>query len=317
MNENIHERIGMVNVWWEEIKLHVPIYLIRGGQNALVDAGPPQRSQGGLSSTLEPFGVALADIDLLLLTHGHLDHVGGIAQIKAGSRAQILIHGEDTLFLEDGSRAFDQFYGVGTRLLSGKEDLREEKEAFLKGAGPDLVPDRRLEDDHVINLGDGIELRVVHVPGHTKGSVGYYWEKEEILIAGDAIPALGGPDGSLPIITDLVDYGKSIDRLLQMPLRVLVFTHAYRGLRLPPSTVRRGEEIREYLLDSKEVADRLVEVLRRESAGRRDRPFLATADRVIAGLPEEMRFAPIAKQFSPQFSVSTIFWGFSRVEAGR
>ncbi|MGD0919770.1 MAG: hypothetical protein ABSB22_25315, partial [Thermodesulfobacteriota bacterium] len=62
---------------------------------------------------------------------------------------------------------------------------------------------------------------------------------------------------------------------------------------------------------------RLVEVLRRESAGRRDRPFLETADRVIAGLPEEMRFAPITKQFSPQFSVATIFWGFSRVEAGR
>lgn len=102
---------------------------------------------------------------------------------------------------------------------------------------------------------------------------------------------------------------RSIDRLMQMDLRTLVFTHGYRGLRLPPSTTRRGEEIREYLRDAMDAALKLGEALRSASARGGDVPFLEMIDRVIAGMPGEMGFVPLARQFSPQFSALTVYSG--------
>jgi glyoxylase-like metal-dependent hydrolase (beta-lactamase superfamily II) len=309
MSGDIHERISTVNVWWEQIKFNIPIHLVKGGVNALIDAGPPQQSAAVITAALEPFGVSPTDIDLVLLTHGHLDHVGGLPHLKNGERPKICIHREDAFLIEDHSRAFDEFYGVGAKVLSGKDDLSEEKKGFLYGAGPEFKADRLLSDGDTIDLGEGIELRVVSLPGHTKGSVGYYWEKEGIIIAGDSIPALGGPDGSLPIITDLDGYVKSVDRLLQMNLRTLVFTHGYRGVHLPPSTTRRGPEIAEYLRDAKEVAVRLKESLQRESTAGGNGPFPERIDRVIAGMPAEMKFVPLAKQLSRDFSALTVYNG--------
>ncbi len=317
MGEHIHERIRTANVWWEEIKLHVPVYLIAGRERALVDAGPPQRAPGGLAVALAPLGVTPGEIDKVLLTHGHVDHVGGLPELRAAGRPQIHIHGEDALFLQDHSRAFDEFYGLGARLSSDEKSLAEQKKAFLASAGPDFVPERVVGDGDKIELGGGVEITVIHLPGHSMGSVGYYWEKEGILIAGDSIPALGGPDGSLPIILDVARYQTSVDRLMGMPLKTLVFTHGYRGLRLPPSTVRRGGEIREYLLDAKEMAKRLLEVLERESGSRKEKPFLEVVDEVIAGMPAEMAFVSLARQFSAHFSISTVYWGLSRFGVGR
>lgn len=312
MSEDIHERIKTVNVWWEQIKFNIPVYLLKGGVNALVDAGPPQESGAVIASALEPFGVSPSDIDQILLTHGHMDHVGGLPHLKSGARPKICVHREDACFVSDHARAFDVFYRIADFLLSGKEDLSEEKKGFLTAAGPEYAPDRLLEDNDRIDLGEGLELRVVAIPGHSKGSVGYYWEKEGILLAGDGIPALGGPDGSLPIVQYLQDYLRSIDRIAQMDVRTLVFTHPYRGISLPPSTVRRGKEVGAYLRDAGEAARSLGEALRKESA-RGDGSLEERVDRVLADMPAGMKFVPLAKQFSPRFSVMTVYCGLKQV----
>jgi len=318
MDQRIHVRIDTVNVWWEDLKFHIPVYLVKGKERALIDAGPPQRQPaGGLAKALEPFRVEIKDISQVLLTHGHLDHVGGLPEIKASGTAKIVIGREDAFHLSDHSRAFDEFYGLGTRFLAGEEALREEKADFVMGAGPEFSADRTVTEGDTIELGEGVELKVVQLPGHSNGSVGYYWGEEEVLFAGDSVPGLGGPDGSLPIIMHLAKYETSVDRLLAMPIKTLVFTHGYRAPRLPPSTIRRGVEIQEYLRDSKEVAARLTDVLRREAAGWADRPFREVADGIIAMLPGEWGFAPLVGQLFPQFSVTTIYYGLKQFEQGR
>jgi hypothetical protein len=113
---------------------------------------------------------------------------------------------------------------------------------------------------------------------------------------------------------DLKSYSKTIERVMQMSLQTLVFTHGYRGRRMPPATVRHGTaQIKEYLEDAMAVADALIEALGQVSNSAVGKPFLEVADQVIAVMPAEMGFVPLAKQFTPQFSVSTIYWGLARV----
>src|SRR5690348_16968408 len=75
--------IGSVNLW-----------LIRGDPLTLVDTGPfNEEVWATLEEQLGGHGVAVADIELVLLTHHHLDHSGLAARIKEVSGAEIAAHG--------------------------------------------------------------------------------------------------------------------------------------------------------------------------------------------------------------------------------
>ena len=77
--------LGSVNVW-----------LLEGEPLTLVDAGPHNdEALDALEQELAGHGHALADIELVLLTHHHLDHSGLAATIKARSGAQIVAHRGD------------------------------------------------------------------------------------------------------------------------------------------------------------------------------------------------------------------------------
>ncbi len=314
MNEKIHPRIETLSIRWDRFQTTIEAYLIKGRLNAMIDTGPPQVSQETIGSILGSFGLTPANIDLILNTHGHLDHTGGNAAIKTAGRPKILIHREDVLFLEDHERCFEQFNAPLIRALGREPYLEEEKAAFLKDMEPGMIVDRQLEDNDRIDIGDGVELHVLHLPGHTRGSVGYYWEKEKILISGDSIPGLSTPGGGLPILHDLAAYEKSIERLMRMDLRFMLSTHPYRGLHLPPSTIRQSGEIRQYLSDSREFVRRLREAVEHQAAQRGDRSITEIADSVIDELPQEMDFKHIAEVPVPRFSLSTVFWSLSQME---
>ena len=63
----------------------------------------------------------------------------------------------------------------------GEEHLETDWGNFVGIAGPETSVDGFLEDNDIIDLGASCELRVLHLPGHTAGSLGFYWEKEGIL----------------------------------------------------------------------------------------------------------------------------------------
>jgi glyoxylase-like metal-dependent hydrolase (beta-lactamase superfamily II) len=306
MNIEVHPRIKRVSIWWDAVQSNIEAYLVKGKLNTLVDTGPPQASADVITAALKAFDLAPADIDLILNTHGHIDHIGGNGTVKAAGRAQVMIHREDAVFLEDRARSFDLFYAPG------KENVAQQKVGFLGQIGPDIVVDRYLEDNDVIDLGEGVELRVIHLPGHTPGSVGFYFEKEAILICGDSIPGLNTPGGFLPIIYDLASYEKSVERLSNVPLRAMLFSHPYRGLKLPPSVVRREEEISEYLTDSRSIAARLREAIAKQAAAAVNRPLLDIADTVVDALPVEMGFLKMAQLPMPELSLGTVFFALKQ-----
>ena len=227
-----------LSIWWDAIQANMDTYLVRGKMNALIDSGPPQSSLEPMATALKSHGLVPADIGLVLNTHGHSDHIGGNAVLKAAGNAQIFIHRSDALFLEDHALSFDWFYAVGM-----EHDLERQKAALLQQLGPEVKVDRYLADGDRIDLGDGIVLRVIHIPGHTPGSCGYYWESEQILFAGDSVQGISTPGGFLPILCDCAAYEKSLERLQALPIRTLLLSHPYRGIHLPPSLLREGEAV--------------------------------------------------------------------------
>ena len=287
----------------------VEMYLLQGDSNtiAIIDTGPVEVFLPPLSSSLEALNVTLGDIHLILNTHWHPDHTGGNADIKAASEAQILIHRDEVIFLEDPGLGFDRYKAPIIQELMGPELLLQEKAAAVE-AGGGVTADRHLDDNDVIEVGDSIRLRVIHLPGHSPGSVGYYWEQEAVLFTGDSVTGLHVGDGKLPLIFDFTAYEKSIERLLEIPLQLLLCGHRFRGITLPPSPVRRSSEIREYLRDSLEVAKRICEAVRHVVFWEEKGSLLETIDKVVARLPKKMGFKMTADLTSPIFSASTVYW---------
>lgn len=97
-------------------------------------------------------------------THGHIDHIGGVADIIEKTGVPFLMHEED-LYLIEGFE-HDPF------------------RAFLVDARTPPAPDRFLQDGENIIVGN-LEFQVLHTPGHTPGSVCFLTGK--ILFSGDTL----------------------------------------------------------------------------------------------------------------------------------
>ena len=113
---------------------------------------------------------ALKDHDLTLekiwITHGHLDHAGGTAALKAATGAPIEgPHRDDAFWI-------DQMDGDGARW--GMPEARS------------FVPDRWLKDGDVVTLG-ATEFEVYHCPGHTPGHVVFFHRQARFAQVGDVL----------------------------------------------------------------------------------------------------------------------------------
>lgn len=109
----------------------------------------------------------------VLLTHGHLDHTGGLAAIRAWSGAPVLAGPGEQPHV-DGTfpyRGWARFCGAMERV--GRCLLRYRPVAI----------DRTLTHGEVLPYWGGLE--VVHLPGHTDGHCGYYSRARDVLFSGD------------------------------------------------------------------------------------------------------------------------------------
>jgi metallo-beta-lactamase class B len=108
---------------------------------------------------MEMLGFHFSDIKILLATHAHYDHVGGMAAIKSATAAKLMTERGDVSLMEDG----------------GSSDVN------LGGHGPlfyPVKPDRILKDHDTVTLG-GQKIIVLHHPGHTPGASSYLFNVKD------------------------------------------------------------------------------------------------------------------------------------------
>ncbi|MGM0563936.1 MAG: MBL fold metallo-hydrolase [Pseudomonadota bacterium] len=129
-------------------------------RGALVDPGGDLEA---IARAVEEEGV---QVEKILVTHGHLDHVGGVAQLAQKLSIPI-----------EGPQREDAFWIEGLPMQAQMFQFPE-PEVF--------IPDRWLEQGDRVSVGD-IELEVRHCPGHTPGHVVFYSPGDELVIVGDVL----------------------------------------------------------------------------------------------------------------------------------
>ena len=115
----------------------IVLYLIRGERNAIIDTGTNITPEKDIAPILESMGLTLADIHLILNTHGHFDHTGGNHVIKNSGNAEIFIHKEDEAMVSEHERYFNEFFAPTAEKVLGKEYIKKEWEGFSQMAGPE------------------------------------------------------------------------------------------------------------------------------------------------------------------------------------
>ena len=137
-------------------------------------------------------------VKLITNSHGHVDHILGVAGVQQSTGAKFLIHQSDLSLLDQGSESAKQM---------GREGITVP------------APDGYVEDGDLVGV-SGLDLQVIHTPGHTPGSVSYY--VNGLLFSGDTLfrGSIGRTD--FPGGDYAQEMRSIVDKLLQLPEETIV-----------------------------------------------------------------------------------------------
>src|SRR5262249_13143536 len=146
---------------------------------------------------------------------------------------------------------------------------------------------RAFRDGDVLDLGRGVELRVVHTPGHTLGCCTLSWDHEGIAFSGDSVLGRGSREGGMPLIFYPDLYRRAIELVRDLRPRVLCPGHPTRPPRQTNESLGFGALGAAFVAESAEIQS-IVESAT-ESALRelgREAPFERVARRALRRIEE-------------------------------
>ncbi|MDF6045452.1 MBL fold metallo-hydrolase [Streptomyces sp. JH14] len=205
-------------------------FFIDAPEPAIVDTGIASSPTAGMAPALEAIGRRIEDVRWILLTHGHIDHVGGAHALweLTGRRAQVVIHEADAPMLRSRRAHVEEYLAGRGRYLGdpeGEAKVTATAHAVIAG---EMEPTLRVKGGETLSLGGDVTVSVHSIPGHTLGSVAYVVDGQGAVFTGDAVQAHGAANG-FPGYTDPVAYRTSLEYLRdEIRPRHLYLGHPYR-----------------------------------------------------------------------------------------
>lgn len=217
----------------------VNCYLLEDEPLTLIDTGPNSgKALDELQSQLAAHGHSIDDLELVILTHQHIDHLGLVEIIVEHSGAEVAALGlaaERLANFSEDAEAEDAF-AVELMLRSGIPRevafaLQSVSRSF-RGWGSRAEVTRPLADGEEMAFGDRT-LQVLHRPGHSPSDTVFWDEQRRILIAADHLiahissnPLITRPlDGSSQRTQALVAYIESMRKTREMPAEIVLSGH--------------------------------------------------------------------------------------------
>ncbi len=210
-------------------------YLLKEGERfILVDTGghlildkPFDNRREKLARQLDANGCSAENLKLVLFTHGDSDHTGSAVYIKARYNVKLAMHPEDIELVDhpDIDKLMESFHyrspinklvfalmkgAIKKLTLKTLEDFQSFQPDILVEEGLDLAP-------------YGFAAKVLHIPGHTKGSIGILTPQND-LIAGDIFSNPGKPAKAMNA-ADFKVMEASIERLKRMNIKTIYPGH--------------------------------------------------------------------------------------------
>jgi len=190
--------------------------LIHGDAGAiLIDGGLPQ-SAPEIEAHIRQLGFKLEDVKLILNSHAHFDHAGGIAALQRDS-------GADVLASPSGAQA----------LRSGRVAADDPQAGFPDNGFPAVARVRDVHDGETVRLG-ALAVTAHFTPGHTPGSTTWTWRSCEDgqcldVVYADSINAISAPGFHYLADTTHADLAEtfrhSIDTVANLPCDILISVH--------------------------------------------------------------------------------------------
>jgi glyoxylase-like metal-dependent hydrolase (beta-lactamase superfamily II) len=150
------------------------------GDLTLVDAGLMGKGKYKMAA-MRRLGIEPAEVNRVIMTHTHLDHMGCFPEIRREMpKAELWMHRAEAEPLEAGDERHVYGMEMFRRMCQAQYGL--DTGAFA------VTVDRKLEGGETLDLG-GTTWEVHHIPGHSAGGIALYHRSEKILIPGDVVYA--------------------------------------------------------------------------------------------------------------------------------
>lgn len=257
------ERITIFFQVTPELKRFVHLYMIMGKKVYLVDAGV----FGALESIKERLaakGRFPAEIAGLFLTHSHPDHIGDAGRIKKLSGCTVYASEKEKSWIEDVALQFQE------RPIPNFHTLLPFS----------VKVDRVIEEGELVTLEPGISMKILEMPGHSPGSLAFFWQERGILFTGDIIPV----KGDIPIYTEARASVRSLERL-----------RAMEGIRLylPAWDEAHDEKAGKRVLDEAIGFLGKIDRIVRETVAKTGAEDMDSVIDALSGFPELEKFASL------------------------
>jgi glyoxylase-like metal-dependent hydrolase (beta-lactamase superfamily II) len=234
------------------------LFLLVGERRLLLDAGCASTVQQHIAPQLGELGLALSDLDMLVVTHSDLDHQGGAAQLKQANPSLWVTCGvldipqvsDPGALVAERYQAYLDAHGVGPD-ADGLAWMREE-------SGDPVRVDIGWSGGELLELGPDWRVRILHVPGHSVGHVAVFDERSGALFAGDCMQGsvylgLDRTPKLCPTYTHVDQYLATADMIEALAPSEL------HGCHWPPA---RGPEVEAFISETRDYVAQIDELVR-------------------------------------------------------